>query len=176
MPPTVFESKYKQLTTIDPVVWNWGKPHTLFDIFDTLYRGLLAKSTASGHLLTLCSIYGPHEISISFLKRLIFEQTENSAIAHSPWDELKLLFQDELSLNLAVSKLHEVFLAHRNYSKEHSMLSFSLHGSVCQWRFATIGDQRPQWIVQALQALACYVHREIRHEKLVIPRTSCIKY
>lgn len=160
MPPTIFESKYKQLTTIDPVVWNWERPHTLFDIFDALHDDLVAKDATCGHLLTLCSIYGPQEISIDFLQQLVFEMNDVPAGADTPWKGLQELLADDLSLNLAVSKLHEIFLAHKKHAADQSMLSFSLHGSICQWRLATLGDQRPQWIVQSLTALAGFIRRE----------------
>jgi hypothetical protein len=168
MPPTIFETQYKQLTTIDPLIWNWGKSHTLFDIFDTLYNDLTSKSPVAGDLLTLCSIYGPQEISIVFLQKLVFEEMEKATTSQEPWQRLQGLFEDEISLSLAITKLHEIFLAHKKHGIDRSLRSFSLHGSICQWRFATIGDQRAQWIIQALQALASYLHSEIEHERLVM--------
>ncbi|KAF2999524.1 hypothetical protein E8E14_003256 [Neopestalotiopsis sp. 37M] len=165
MPPTIFETHYKQLTTIDPQIWNWGKPHTLFDIFDTLYTDLISKSRVAGDLLTLCSIYGPQEISITFLQKLVFEETESSTTSQEPWRRLQGLFEDEICLGVAITKLHEVFLAHKKCGIDRSVQSFSLHGSICQWRFAAIDDQRAQWIIPALQALALYLHFETEHQR-----------
>ncbi|KAK6199685.1 hypothetical protein LQW54_010003 [Pestalotiopsis sp. IQ-011] len=169
MPPTIFESKYKQLTSIDPVIWNWAKPHTLFDIFDALYNNLIGKDRVAGHLLTLCSIYGPQDVPISFLQKLVFEKTENPASAQEPFDELQSLFEDDMSLYLAVSKLHEVFLVHKKYAPDQSIVGFSLQGAVCQWRIATIENDRSQWIIQALHGLACYFELEVDRQRLVLP-------
>lgn len=168
MPPTIFESRYKQLTSIDPVIWNWAKPHTLFDIFDTLYANLVAKNRVAGHLLTLCSIYGPHDIPISFLKHLVFEKMDNSALAQEPFEELRSIFQDELSLNIAISELHEAFLVHKTYALDQSIVGFSVQGAACQWRIATLSSQRSQWIIQTLQGLAGYLASEVVRQRLVL--------
>ncbi|ETS84994.1 hypothetical protein PFICI_03019 [Pestalotiopsis fici W106-1] len=165
MPPSIFETKYKQLSTIDPLIWNWEKRHTFFDVFDTLYANLVAKDSVAGDLLTLCSIYGPWEIPIEFLQNLIIEKTGDATRIQEPWNRLEELFKDEIKLGLAIKKLHEVFLAKKKHATDQSLLSFSLHGSVCQWRYATIGDQRTQWVVLALQSLTTYLQSKTEHQR-----------
>jgi hypothetical protein len=155
--PTTFETHYQQLTEYTPGHWFWDKPDSLFGMFDTLYKSLLTKHACAALLLTLCSIYGPWEVPISLLRQLEFFEVANSSEVHCDHMRLKAFVQNEITLNMAVDQLHRVFLAKRNQNLDGSLNSISLHGSICRWRFATIGDTKAEWIMQASYGLARYL-------------------
>lgn len=159
--PTEFKTKYQLLTqfSIEPGMWMWNKPNSVFDVFADLYQDLVAKNTSADLLLTLCSVYGPSEIPSPLLRHLELYHIVKSDSAN-PWTQLQALIRDEVKFNIAIYELYRIFLAKRKYDTDGSLQSISLHGSICQWRFATIGDERAEWIMQATYALARHVQSE----------------
>ena len=157
--PAMFETKYQQLTQfqIDPSLCLWGKSDSLFRMFDELYKSLLGKSASAALLLTLCSIYGPWEVPILLLQRLELFDVGSCTDAQNDWRSLKTLLQDEVSLNMAISELYRIFLAKKKQNFNGGLISISLHDSLCRWRFATIGDSRAEWIMQASYGLTRHV-------------------
>lgn len=155
----MFETKYRQLTLfqVDPGMWMWDKTDSVFGMFDALYKFLVAKNATAGLLLTLCSIYGPWEIPGSFLRRLELCDIANSTDSTDHWRQLQALVQDEVAFNMATYELYRVFLAKRKHGDGGSLLSISLHSCICQWRFATIGEQTAEWVIQASYGLARHI-------------------
>lgn len=158
--PTKFENKYEQLTqfSVDPGMWFWSKNNTVFGIFQELYETLLANNESSALLLTLCSIYGPCEIPTSLLRDLEWYSADVDSDAHKDWRRLKELVCDDVRLNMAIYELHRVALAKRKQDPAGNVTSISLHGSICQWRLATIGDSKAEWIIRASYNLARHIH------------------
>jgi hypothetical protein len=138
-------------------MWMWSKPDSVFGMFDALYKFLVGKSAMAALLLTLCSIYGPSELPVSFLRRLELYDVANSTGPADDWAQLQSLIHDEVEFNMAAYELHKVFLAKKRQDGDGSLLSISLHGSICQWRFATIGEQKAEWIMQASYGLARHI-------------------
>jgi hypothetical protein len=164
--PYLFEARYPQLTRfqVDPGMWVWSKSNSVFSMFSDLYESLIAKNASAGLLLTLCSIYGPWEIPSSLLLGLELHDV-NSSKSADHWRRLQALVHDEVGFNMAVYELYRVFLAKRKHDFNGNLLSISLHGSVCQWRFATIGDQRAEWIMKASSGLARFIQSIYGHQQ-----------
>jgi hypothetical protein len=124
-------------------------------MLDSLYASVSVKSKESALLVSLCSIYGPSAIPISLLYNLEMidmEDTENQDL----WKQLKALTQNKIKLNKAIDELSKIFLATKRQAKDHTLLSFSLHASICQWRLATMED-RDIWIMQATHSLSKHI-------------------
>jgi hypothetical protein len=156
---TGFETKYQQLIGYHPGPdqWCWDKNNSLFGMFNVLYDSLLIKNVCAALLLSLCSIYGPWEVPISLLRHFEFFEVASYSEGHNDFMRLKVFVQDEVTLNIAIDQLHRVFLAKRKQHLDGSINSISLHSSICRWRFATIGDTRAEWIMQASYGLARYL-------------------
>lgn len=141
-------------------MWMWDKTDSVFSMFHALYKFLVAKNATAGLLFTLCSIYGPWEIPGSFLRRLelcdIVDSTDSTDFTDSTnhWRQLQALVRDEVAFNMATYELYRIFLAKRKHDDDGSLRSISLHSYICQWRFATIGDQTAEWVIQASYGLA----------------------
>lgn len=133
-------------------------------MFDELYQSLVAKSPNAGLLLTLCAVYGPWNLPISLIQGLQIDTDDERSDNLTCWGKLKALLNDEVELNLAIHEICRVFLAKRQMSADGRILSVALHGSVCQWRFATIGEELPQWIMKTSFGLAR--HREMVKQSL----------
>ncbi|EGU87644.1 hypothetical protein FOXB_01800 [Fusarium oxysporum f. sp. conglutinans Fo5176] len=80
------------------------------------------------------------------------EDTENQG----PWKQLQTLAQSKIKLNMSIDELNKVFLATKKQASDHTLLSFSLHASICQWRLATMED-RDVWIIQATYSLSKHI-------------------
>lgn len=154
--PTAFEANYQNLTeyTPDPGHWFWDKSTSLFDMFDTLHRSLLTKNACAALLLSLCSVYGPWQVPISLLRNLELFETASYSQELNDLMRLETFVQNEVMLNMAIDQLHRVFLAKRKQNSDGSINSISLHGSICRWRIATMGDSRVEWVMQASYGLA----------------------
>ncbi|RBR02206.1 hypothetical protein FVER53590_07576 [Fusarium verticillioides] len=155
-----FTSDYPELAQyeLDSGVWVWtrdGANESLFSMLDSLYASVSMKSKESALLVSLCSIYGTSAIPISLLYNLEMidmEDTENQ----DRWKQLKALTQSKIKLNKAIDELSKIFLATKKQTKDHTLLSFSLHTSICQWRLATMED-RDIWIIQATYSLSKHI-------------------
>ncbi|EWG47495.1 hypothetical protein FVEG_16143 [Fusarium verticillioides 7600] len=155
-----FTSDYPELAQyeLDSGVWVWtrdGANESLFSMLDSLYASVSMKSKESALLVSLCSIYGTSAIPISILYNLEMidmEDTENQ----DRWKQLKALTQSKIKLNKAIDELSKIFLATKKQAKDHTLLSFSLHTSICQWRLATMED-RDIWIIQATYSLSKHI-------------------
>ncbi|KAF5678869.1 calcium-independent phospholipase [Fusarium denticulatum] len=73
-----------------------------------------------------------------------------------PWKQLQALAQSKIKLNKAIDELSKIFLATKKQGNDYSLLSFSLHASICQWRLATMVD-RDTWIIQATYSLSKHI-------------------
>ncbi|KAL5601754.1 hypothetical protein FOBRF1_009287 [Fusarium oxysporum] len=155
-----FTNDYPELAQfeIDSGVWIWtrnGAIDSLFSMLDSLYASILIKSADSALLITICSIYGPFAIPISLvynLELIDLEDTENQG----QWKQLQTLVQSKIKLNMSIDELNKVFLATKKQASDHTLLSFSLHASICQWRLATMED-RDVWIIQATYSLSKHI-------------------
>ncbi|KAF5633654.1 calcium-independent phospholipase A2 [Fusarium tjaetaba] len=74
----------------------------------------------------------------------------------SPWKQLQTLIQSKFKLNRAIDELSKIFLATKKQANDNTLLSFSLHSSICQWRLATMED-RDTWIIQATYSLSKHI-------------------
>lgn len=153
-----FTSRYQRLAKhrVDPGILPWDKSNSLFNVFDDLYKSLVARNSDAGLLLTLCAVYGPWSIPTSLLRGL---QLRDGKIASKDdsWDQLQNLLHDDIELKSSIEELCKVFLAKKQQDKSLDVLSVSLHPSVCQWRFETIGKQRADWLMQAASGLARHI-------------------
>ncbi|RYC94660.1 hypothetical protein BFJ63_vAg2533 [Fusarium oxysporum f. sp. narcissi] len=155
-----FTNDYPELAQfeIDSGVWIWtrnGAINSLFSMLDSLYASILIKSTDSALLITFCSIYGPFAIPISLVYNLDLIDVEDTE-KQGPWKQLQTLVQSKIKLNMSIDELNKVFLATKKQASDHTLLSFSLHASICQWRLATMED-RDVWIIQATYSLSKYI-------------------
>ncbi|KNB16919.1 hypothetical protein FOXG_21831 [Fusarium oxysporum f. sp. lycopersici 4287] len=158
--PTSFSHDYTDLAQyeIDSGVWIWtriGAMDSLFSMLDALYASAIAKSKESALLITYCSIYGPLMIPISLLQNMALYEMENIGRTAS-WEQLQALVRSDIKLNKAIDELGKVFLATKQQGADCTILGFSLHASICQWRFATMND-RDLWIVQASYSLSRHI-------------------
>lgn len=153
-----FSARYQRLAKhrVEPGMWLWDKSDSLFNVFDDLYKSLVDRSSEAGLLLTLCSIYGPWTIPTCLLRGLqLFDI--NIASSDDTWGQLQTLLHDDIELKSAIDELGKVFLAKKQQDALLDVRSVSLHPSVCQWRFETIGEQRADWVMQASYGLARHV-------------------
>ncbi|KAJ9427618.1 hypothetical protein QL093DRAFT_2587216 [Fusarium oxysporum] len=155
-----FTNDYPELAQfeIDSGVWIWtrnGAINSLFSMLDSLYASILIKSTDSALLITFCSIYGPFAIPISLVYNLDLIDVEDTE-KQGPWKQLQTLVQSKIKLNMSIDELNKVFLATKKQASDHTLLSFSLHASICQWRLATMED-RDVWIIQATYSLSKHI-------------------
>ncbi|KAJ4262971.1 hypothetical protein NW762_006584 [Fusarium torreyae] len=157
----IFAEEYPALAQfeIDSGAWSWtkaGASDSLFGILDTLYESLIARTPELAHLLTLCSIYGPQEIPISLLQGLeLYDMNNTSGISNAS-KKLQSLVHSKVKLNKAIDELAKVFLVTKKQATDRSILGFSLHASICHWRFATMED-RDIWIIQAAYNLSRHI-------------------
>ncbi|KAL9572587.1 hypothetical protein ACKAV7_003420 [Fusarium commune] len=155
-----FTSDYPELAQfeIDSGVWIWtrnGVIDSLFSMLDSLYKSISMKSKESALLITFCSIYGPSAIPISLVHNLELIHVGDTD-DQSPWKQLQALAQSKLKLNRAIDELSKVFLATKKQANDHTLMSFSVHASICQWRLATMED-RDVWIIQATYSLSKHI-------------------
>lgn len=153
-----FTFRYQRLAKhrVDPGMLPWDKGDSLFSVFDDLYKSLVDRNTDAGLLLTLCAVYGPWSIPISLLRGLQLHDGEVAAQDDS-WGQLQTLLHDDIELKSAIEELCRVFLAKKQQDKSLDVLSVSLHPSVCQWRFETLGEQTADWIMQASTGLVRHI-------------------
>ncbi|KAG5766876.1 hypothetical protein H9Q72_005040 [Fusarium xylarioides] len=157
---TNFTKDYPELAQfeIDSGVWVWtrdGANKSLFSMLDSLYASISIKSRESALLVSFCSIYGPSAILISLVSNL--ELIEMGDLENQePWKQLQALVQRRIKLNTAIDELSKIFLATKEQAKDHTLVSFSLHSSICQWKLATMED-RDVWIIQATYSLSKHI-------------------
>ncbi|KAL2674072.1 hypothetical protein Neosp_012518 [[Neocosmospora] mangrovei] len=157
-----FTENYKRVAQfqVDPGMWMWDTSDSLFSMFDALYKSLVAKNPQTGHLLSLCSVYGPWSIPISLLHGLELHKCQDSAEETDPSSQLQLLVDNDFELQLAIYDLERLFLVKRISDANGNVISISLHASLCQWRLAAMGEDRAAWIMQASQGLARYIQSQ----------------
>ncbi|RSL58400.1 hypothetical protein CEP54_007768 [Fusarium duplospermum] len=154
-----FERNYIRLVKfqVDPGTWLWNTNGSLFAMFSALHGSLIARNPQTAYLLSLCSVYGPCSIPISFLRRL--ELHEGLAIFDSinSWSQLRALLDNDIALNMAIYEIHRFLLVNKKRDTHGGLASISLHGPLSQWRLATMGEDRAGWIMQASYGLARYI-------------------
>ncbi|OAR01858.1 hypothetical protein LLEC1_01794 [Akanthomyces lecanii] len=148
-----FSSRYRRLTQhrVDPGMWLWDKGDTLFTVFEDLYKSLTGRHSNAGIFLTLCAVYGPRSIPTCLLRDITFASDDDT------WNQLRTLLHDDLELNSTIDELCKVFLAKKQQTSQLHVVSISLHPSVCQWRFETLGEQKADWVIQAAFGLMVHV-------------------
>ncbi|RSL90975.1 hypothetical protein CEP51_000476 [Fusarium floridanum] len=157
-----FIKNYKRLSQfqVDPVTWLWNTSDSLFGMFDALYRSLIAKNPQSGYLLNLCSIFGPWNIPVSLIHGLDFHTPQGTLAGSDSWGQLQAFIENEVELNLAIHEIERLFLAKKNRGSNGTLVSISLHASLCQWRLANLGEESSTWIMQASYGLVRYIHSQ----------------
>ncbi|RSL61317.1 hypothetical protein CEP53_005156 [Fusarium sp. AF-6] len=157
-----FIKNYKRLSQfqVDPVTWLWNTSDSLFGMFDALYRSLIAKNPQSGYLLNLCSIFGPWNIPVSLIHGLDFHTPQGTLAGSDSWGQLQAFIENEVELNLAIHEIERLFLAKKNRGSDGTLVSISLHASLCQWRLANLGEESSTWIMQASYGLVRYIHSQ----------------
>ncbi|KAF5558268.1 calcium-independent phospholipase A2 [Fusarium napiforme] len=155
-----FNNDYPELAQfeIDSGVWVWtrdGANESLFSMLNSLYASVSMKSKESALLISLCSIYGPSAIPISLVSNLELIGVEDTA-DRGPWKQLQLLVQSKIKLKKAIDELSKIFLATKKQANDRTLLSFSVHASICQWRLTTM-DDRDTWIIQATYSLSKHI-------------------
>ncbi|KAG7435260.1 hypothetical protein Forpi1262_v005277 [Fusarium oxysporum f. sp. raphani] len=90
------------------------------------------------------------------LWRAYENDTEYEEDGKSPWKQVQALAHSKIKLNRAIDELSKVFLATKRQANDHTLLSFSVHASICQWRLATMEDQ-DVWIIQATYSLSKHI-------------------
>jgi hypothetical protein len=139
-------------------MWIWtrnGAIDSLFSMLDSLYESIMMKSKESALLITFCSIYGPFAIPMSLIYNLeLIDMGDTDS--QSSWKQLQALTQSKVKLNRAIDELSKVFLATKKQATDYTLLSFSVHASICQWRLATMED-RDVWIIQATYSLSKHI-------------------
>ncbi|PMB63821.1 hypothetical protein BM221_010292 [Beauveria bassiana] len=155
----VFTSRYQRLAKhrVDPGMWLWDKSDRLFNVFDDLYKSLLNRSSDASLLLTLCAVFGPWSIPVSLLRGLQFFGIANNASKDNSWGQLQILLDDDVELKVAIEELCKIFSAKKRQDCLMDVQSISLHPSICQWRFETLGEQRADWVMQASFGLATHI-------------------
>ncbi|KAM3528894.1 hypothetical protein NHJ13051_002168 [Beauveria bassiana] len=129
----------------------------LFNVFDDLYKSLLIRSSDASLLLTLCAVFGPWSIPVSLLRGLQFFDIANTASKDNSWGQLQILLDDDVELKVAIEELCKIFSAKKRQDCLMDVQSISLHPSICQWRFETLGEQRADWVMQASFGLATHI-------------------
>ncbi|KAF4457351.1 hypothetical protein F53441_680 [Fusarium austroafricanum] len=144
---------------IDAGIWTWtrtGSVDFLFGMLDALYESLASKSKESALLLTLCSVFGPLQVPVSLLHELKFHESNTYSDEKSSLEKLQNLMHSKLKLNTSVHELSEVFLATKKQTADRSLIGFSLHASICQWRISTM-KQREFWVIQAAYSISKHI-------------------
>ncbi|KAI8712434.1 BH4-2 domain-containing protein [Fusarium sp. LHS14.1] len=157
-----FTHNYKSIARfqVDPGMWMWDTSDSLFSMFDALYKSLVAKNPQTGHLLSICSVYGPWSIPISLLHGLELHNCQDSVGEIDPSSQLQLLVDNDVELKLAIYELERLFLVKKMSDAKGNVVSISLHASLCQWRLAAMGEEGPAWIMQASYGLAHYIESQ----------------
>ncbi|KAM6510067.1 hypothetical protein FALCPG4_017696 [Fusarium falciforme] len=157
-----FTENYKRIARfqVDPGMWMWDTSESLFSMFDALYKSLIAKNPQTGHLLSLCSVYGPWSIPISLLHGLELHKCQDSVEEIDPSSQLQVLVDNDVELKLAIHELERLFLVKKMSDANTNVISISLHASLCQWRLAAMGEERAGWIMQASYGLASYIQSQ----------------
>ncbi|KAF4340708.1 nacht and wd domain protein [Fusarium beomiforme] len=80
----------------------------------------------------------------------------SKVVKDSSFMQLQVLARSKIKLNKAIDELSKIFLAVKKQANDHSLLSFSLHSSICQWRLATM-ENGDLWVIQATYGLSKYI-------------------
>lgn len=157
--PKHFMSNYTRLTQfqVDPGMWLWDTNESLFSMFDALYKSLASKNPQTGYLLNLCSVYGPWSIPVSLLHGFEFHENQDTLEGINSGSELQSLVDNEVELNMAIHEIYRLFLAKKLKNADGELMSIALHASLCQWRLASMGEERAGWIMQASHGLAKHI-------------------
>ncbi|KAG9497564.1 hypothetical protein J7337_010425 [Fusarium musae] len=100
-------------------------------------------------------VFGPFAIPLSLVYNLELIEVDGNE-NQGPWEQLQALAKSKIKLNKAIDELSQIFLATKKQANDHTLLSFSLHTSICQWRLATMED-RDTWIIQATYSLSRHI-------------------
>ena len=150
-----YESQYKELMAHKPArsAWFYDKNMSISSTFGMVVSKL-GEDEDANRLLSIISCFGPRTIPIELLAQYAalenvlresrpagFLKSQNESdpnTMESKW--LTTLVQNKLKLRFAINRLESLCLLKTRRNIDGTVLSFSLHRSLCRWRLETLEE------------------------------------
>lgn len=157
------QSQYQELMREKPatIAWNYDKNMSIVSVFK-LALSKLEDDYDAPNLLSLFSCFGPNLVAVDLLKEFWKPTTTTGDPTHLDdstlprkiqW--LNILGHKPLSFQIAIRRLQSLCLLKLRRDARGSLMSASVHGTLCKWRLETINEEeREDWIMLAASILS----------------------
>ena len=143
------QSQYQELMGEKPatIAWNYDKNMSIISVFK-LALSKLKDDHDAPHLLSLFSCFGPNLVTVDLLTGFWEPATTNGGPTHLDdstlskkiqW--LNILGHKPLSFQMAIRRLQSLCLLKTRRDTRGSLMSASVHGTICKWRLETIDEE-----------------------------------
>ena len=143
------QSQYQQLMGERPatIAWNYDKNMSIVSVFK-LALSKLEDDHDAPHLLNLFSCFGPSLVAVDLLTGFWEPATTIGGPTHLDdstlskkiqW--LNILGHKSLSFQMAIRRLQSLCLLKTRRDTRGSLVSASVHGTICKWRLETIDEE-----------------------------------
>ena len=143
------QSQYQELMGEKPatIAWNYDKNMSIISVFK-LALSKLKDDHDAPHLLSLFSCFGPNLVAVDLLTGFWEPTTTIGGPTHLDdstlskkiqW--LNILGHNPLSFQMAIRRLQSLCLLKTRRDTRGSLMSASVHGTICKWRLETIDEE-----------------------------------
>ena len=143
------QSRYQELMGEKPatIAWNYDKNMSIVSVFN-LALSKLKEDHDAPNLLSLFSCFGPNLVAVDLLTRFWKPATtigdptylDDSTLSKKiQW--LNILGRKPLSFQMAIRRLQSLCLLKTRRDAQGSLMSASVHGTLCKWRLETIDEE-----------------------------------
>ena len=143
------QSQYQELMGEKPatIAWNYDKNMSIVSVFK-LALSKLKDDHDAPHLLSLFSCFGPNLVAVDLLTGFWEPATTIGGPTHLDdstlskkiqW--LNILGHKPLSFQMAIRRLQSLCLLKTRRDTRGSLMSASVHGTICKWRLETIDEE-----------------------------------
>ena len=152
------QSQYQELMGESPatIAWNYDKDMSIGSVFK-LALSKLKDDYDAPNLLSLFSCFGPNLVAVDLLTEFWKPATTIGGPTHLDDSTLRrkiqwlnILGHKPLSFQMAIRRLQSLCLLKTRRDAQGSLMSASVHGTLCKWRLETIDeDEREDCIMLA---------------------------
>ena len=144
-----YQSQYQELMGEKPgtIAWNYDKNMSIISVFK-LALSKLKDDYDAPNLLSLMSCFGPNLVTVDLLTVFWRSATATGDSTHLgdstllrkiQW--LNILGHKPLSFQMAIRRLQSLCLLKTRRDAGGSLMSASVHGTLCKWRLETIDEE-----------------------------------
>ena len=143
------QSQYQELMGEKPatIAWNYDKNMSIVSVFK-LALSKLKEDYDAPNLLSLFSCFGPNLVAVDLLTEFWKPVTtiegpthldDSTLLRKIQW--LNMLGHKPLSFQMAMKRLQNLCLLKTRRDAQGSLMSASVHGTLCKWRLETIDEE-----------------------------------